>query len=222
MHQSRIIHRDVKSANVLVDRNGHCKVADFGLSKYRELSMTHVTGVVGTVAWSAPEVLRGEEMRESADVYSFGVVAWEVFTGKLPWEGLSTIQVMSAVAVMGRSLAMPPVSELLPRAIQDLMVACLDRTSENRPPFGDVVKAIASQLAILNGTEDIPAAFICPITMELMNDPVICGDGHSYERSAIEMWLQNSDRSPKTNLPLQHLHLTPNHTLRMAIDGFRK
>ena len=222
LHQSRVIHRDVKSANVLVDRNGHCKVSDFGLSKYRELSMTHVTGVVGTAAWSAPEVLRGEEMRESADVYSFGVVMWEVFTGKLPWEGLSTIQVMSVVAVMGRSLDMPLVSEMLPVAMKDLMVACLDRTSENRPTFGDVVKAIASQLAIVNGIADIPVAFICPITMEVMTDPVICADGHSYERSAIDMWLQNSDRSPKTNLPLQHLHLIPNHTLRMAIDGFRK
>mmetsp|Transcript_913 Transcript_913/g.1257 ORF Transcript_913/g.1257 Transcript_913/m.1257 type:complete len:223 (+) Transcript_913:49-717(+) len=59
--------------------------------------------------------------------------------------------------------------------------------------------------------------FRCPITLEIMRDPVICADGHSYERLAIEHWLRKYERSPQTNLPLSSPELIPNHSLRGAI-----
>ncbi|XP_029461416.1 WD repeat, SAM and U-box domain-containing protein 1 isoform X5 [Rhinatrema bivittatum] len=65
----------------------------------------------------------------------------------------------------------------------------------------------------------IPDEFLCPITRELMRDPVIASDGYSYERTAIENWISTKKRSsPMTNLPLQSLVLTPNRTLKMALD----
>ena len=61
----------------------------------------------------------------------------------------------------------------------------------------------------------IPPDFVCPITQELMRDPVIALDGHSYERDAITQWFgQGRIKSPLTNAPLGSRHLTPNHTLR--------
>mmetsp|Transcript_24544 Transcript_24544/g.34293 ORF Transcript_24544/g.34293 Transcript_24544/m.34293 type:complete len:152 (+) Transcript_24544:39-494(+) len=57
----------------------------------------------------------------------------------------------------------------------------------------------------------------CPITREVMKDPVICSDGHTYERSAIQQWLQRHNTSPKTNLPLASNVLIPNHSLRSII-----
>jgi ubiquitin-protein ligase len=66
----------------------------------------------------------------------------------------------------------------------------------------------------------IPDDFLCPITLELMQDPVISADGHSYERSAIEGWLATHDTSPKTNEQLDHTELVPNHNLRQALDNF--
>ena len=63
-----------------------------------------------------------------------------------------------------------------------------------------------------------PVDFMCPITQDLMNDPVVCADGHSYERAAIVQWLSNHNTSPKTNVTLVHKNLTPNHTLRGAIE----
>ncbi|KAM6307514.1 WD repeat, SAM and U-box domain-containing protein 1 isoform 2-T2 [Aegotheles albertisi] len=64
----------------------------------------------------------------------------------------------------------------------------------------------------------IPDEFLCPITRELMKDPVIAADGYSYEREAMENWISNKRRSsPMTNLPLPSLMLTPNRTLKMAI-----
>ncbi|NXY69457.1 WSDU1 protein, partial [Glareola pratincola] len=65
----------------------------------------------------------------------------------------------------------------------------------------------------------VPDEFLCPITRELMKDPVIAADGYSYEKDAIENWLSNKRRSsPMTNLPLPSLVLTPNRTLKMAIS----
>jgi len=62
-------------------------------------------------------------------------------------------------------------------------------------------------------------AFLCPITRDPMEDPVICCDGHTYEREAIEMWLRNNSRSPKTNQPLPSRELIPNHALRSSIEA---
>jgi hypothetical protein len=65
-------------------------------------------------------------------------------------------------------------------------------------------------------------AFLCPITREYMEDPVICCDGHTYERFAIEMWLRSNSRSPKTNQPLGSRELIPNHALRASIEAVTK
>merc|ERR1712232_492134 len=62
-------------------------------------------------------------------------------------------------------------------------------------------------------------AFVCPITRETMTDPVICADGHTYERTAIEHWLRNNSRSPKTNQHLMSRNLIPNHALRITIEA---
>jgi hypothetical protein len=66
----------------------------------------------------------------------------------------------------------------------------------------------------------IPNSFYCPITMELMKDPVMASDGHVYERSAIEEWFQQHDTSPLTNLKIKNTELIPCHPIRSAIDEF--
>ena len=63
----------------------------------------------------------------------------------------------------------------------------------------------------------VPDAYVCPITRELMHDPVFASDGHTYERDAIEAWFARKDTSPMTNEPLAHKHLTPNIAIRSAI-----
>ena len=65
-----------------------------------------------------------------------------------------------------------------------------------------------------------PPSFFCPISCELMVDPVTCSDGHSYDRSNIERWLLSSNMSPVTGLALPTRHLIPNHALRNAIEEF--
>ncbi|KAG5237111.1 dual specificity protein kinase splA [Salix suchowensis] len=87
-----IIHRDLKSSNLLVDKNWTVKVGDFGLSRLKhETYLTTKTGK-GTPQWMAPEVLRNEPSDEKSDVYSYGVILWELATEKIPWDNLNSMQ----------------------------------------------------------------------------------------------------------------------------------
>ncbi|XP_061345911.1 probable serine/threonine-protein kinase SIS8 isoform X2 [Gastrolobium bilobum] len=102
-----IIHRDLKSSNLLVDRNWSVKVGDFGLSRLKHKAyLTTKTGK-GTPQWMAPEVLRNESSDEKSDVYSFGVILWELTTEKIPWDTLNPIQVIGAVGFMNNRLEIP-------------------------------------------------------------------------------------------------------------------
>ncbi len=68
--------------------------------------------------------------------------------------------------------------------------------------------------------EDFPNEYLCPINLTPMKDPVICMDGHSYERKAIERWFRNHNNSPKTGLRLDSKTLIPNHTLKTVIQEY--
>ncbi|KAL8540021.1 hypothetical protein ACS0TY_001568 [Phlomoides rotata] len=96
-----IIHRDLKSSNLLVDKNWTVKVGDFGMSRLKhETYLTTKTGK-GTPQWMAPEVLRNEPSDEKSDVYSFSVILWELVTHKIPWDNLNSMQGMVLVLVQG-------------------------------------------------------------------------------------------------------------------------
>eukprot|EP00752_Nemacystus_decipiens_P005260 g4772.t2 len=70
--------------------------------------------------------------------------------------------------------------------------------------------------------EDVPQEYLCPLTLEVMIDPVVCEDGHSYERGGIEAWLRNHDTSPMSNTHLNSKMVVPNHALRNSIEAFRR
>lgn len=86
---------------------------------------------------------------------------------------------------------------------------------------GRLLRRIEALRAKESGS-DVPDEFLCPITRELMEDPVISADGYSYERASIESWLRGKSKtSPMTNLPLQTALLTPNRSLKMAISRWK-
>ncbi|KAL8233789.1 hypothetical protein R6Q59_019889 [Mikania micrantha] len=87
-----IVHSDLKSPNLLVDKNWTVKVCDFGLSRFKTDTFISSKAITGTPEWMAPEVLRGEPPDEKSDVYSFGVILWELVTMRQPWKGLNAAQ----------------------------------------------------------------------------------------------------------------------------------
>ena len=141
-----IIHRDVKSLNVLVTRDWKCTVADFGLTKIKDHGM--LTTRCGSPAWSAPEVLRGEQYDEKADVFSYGIVVWETVTRQPPYAGLNPMQLIGQVAYNKPSLR-PPIPPNCPcPELIDLMCQCWHDDPNVRPTFQqvlDFLKAIPQE-----------------------------------------------------------------------------
>jgi serine/threonine-protein kinase len=92
-HNNGVIHRDIKSQNILIDRAGRVKVADFGIAQAGDPGMTEVGSILGTAQYLAPEQARGEAVDERSDLYSVGVVLYEMLTGRVPFKGDSAVTV---------------------------------------------------------------------------------------------------------------------------------
>ncbi|KHN26145.1 Serine/threonine-protein kinase CTR1 [Glycine soja] len=138
-----IVHWDLKTPNLLVDRNWTVKVCDFGLSRFKANTFLSSKSVAGTPEWMAPEILRGEPSNEKSDVYSFGIILWELVTLQQPWNGLNHAQVVGAVAFQNRRLAIPP--NISP-ALASLMESCWADNPADRPSFGSIVESLKKLL----------------------------------------------------------------------------
>ncbi|KDP41493.1 hypothetical protein JCGZ_15900 [Jatropha curcas] len=134
-----VVHWDLKSPNLLVDKNWTVKVCDFGLSRFKANTFISSKSVAGTPEWMAPEFLRGEPSNEKSDVYSFGVILWELVTMQQPWNGLSPAQVVGAVAFQNRRLTIPPNTS---PALTSLMESCWADDPAQRPTFGKIVETL--------------------------------------------------------------------------------
>lgn len=137
-----VIHRDLKSRNVLVATNYTAKLSDFGLS--RAVSTTSTMTVVGSNLWLAPEMIRGEKFTEKADVFSFGVVLTEFDTEKLPYHDLVTadgsrltgVALAHQVAYKGRR---PGFSAACHPGVRDLAMRCMDADPSRRPTAVEIL-----------------------------------------------------------------------------------
>ncbi|KAH0875816.1 hypothetical protein HID58_073178 [Brassica napus] len=131
-----IVHRDLKSPNLLVDKNWVVKVCDFGLSRMKNSTYLSSKSTAGTAEWMAPEVLRNEPADEKCDVYSYGVILWELFTLQQPWGRMNAMQVVGAVGFQHRRLDIP---DFVDPAIAELISKCWQTDSKLRPSFAEIM-----------------------------------------------------------------------------------
>ncbi|XP_046802400.1 uncharacterized protein LOC111674966 isoform X1 [Lucilia cuprina] len=137
-----VIHRDLKSSNVLIFEaiegdNLHkktLKITDFGLA--RELYNTTRMSAAGTYAWMPPEVISRGTYSKSSDVWSYGVLLWELITGETPYKGFDSLSVAYGVAVNTLTL---PIPKTCPEAWGKLMKSCWASDPHNRPGFKDIL-----------------------------------------------------------------------------------
>ncbi|KAJ6937921.1 leucine-rich repeat receptor-like protein kinase [Populus alba x Populus x berolinensis] len=166
-----IIHRDIKSTNILLDDQLIAKVADFGLSKPLDNNEAHVsTGVKGTMGYLDPEYFMTGQLTEKSDVYSFGVVMLELVTARKPIENGSYV-VREVKTAMGnqRTKDSSNLDAILDPALDpgkplkgvekfiDLAIRCVEELAANRPTMNEVVKELENiqQLAGFNGNAEM-------------------------------------------------------------------
>ncbi|CAH1453678.1 unnamed protein product [Lactuca virosa] len=142
-----IVHRDLKSSNLLVDKNWSVKVGDFGLSKLKHATFLTARSGRGTPQWMAPEVLRNEPSNEKSDVFSFGIILWELVTQCIPWSNMNPLQVVGVVGFMDRRLDLP---ENLDPSLSSIIQDCWQSNPELRPSFEDIMQRLPGLIQNLN------------------------------------------------------------------------
>ncbi|EDV26942.1 uncharacterized protein TRIADDRAFT_1653, partial [Trichoplax adhaerens] len=135
LHSHKIIHRDLKSPNVLLSNEDTLKLSDFGTFTLLGENSTKMT-FAGTVAWMAPEVIRSEPCSEKVDVWSFGVVLWELVTGEIPYKDVPSATIMYGVGTNSLQL---PIPSTCPDGLKLLMKVCWNGKPRNRPSFQQIL-----------------------------------------------------------------------------------
>jgi serine/threonine-protein kinase len=144
IHEQGLVHRDLKPANLMVvDPDSpyeHIKVMDFGLAKLLQpfdlqaISVTGTEFAIGTPGYMCPEQAKGEEMDHRGDLYSVGVILYEMLTGRLPFSGASTMEVLIAHATEPPpSFTRVGAADWVPPAVEAVIMACLAKDPEQRP-----------------------------------------------------------------------------------------
>ncbi|KAE8021550.1 hypothetical protein FH972_007431 [Carpinus fangiana] len=136
LHSQKIVHRDVKTENMLLDKTRTVKIADFGVARVEASNPNDMTGETGTLGYMAPEVLNGNPYNRKCDVYSFGICLWEIYCCDMPYPDLSFSEVTSAVV---RQNLRPEIPRCCPSSLANVMKRCWDANPDKRPEMDEVV-----------------------------------------------------------------------------------
>jgi len=150
-HNPVIVHRDLKTLNVLVTKNHKCKVADFGLSRFQVPDNTPTLNKCrGTYAYIAPEVFRSEGYQMSSDIYSFSIMIWEMVarllcgTYEKPFSEFKhlrlDVQVLVQAAKLGKR---PTIRDVTPQVFHDFITDCWNPEKEKRPTVTQTIERLA-------------------------------------------------------------------------------
>ncbi|CAH8381628.1 unnamed protein product [Eruca vesicaria subsp. sativa] len=241
LHNSKpepIVHRDLKPGNILLDKNFVTKIGDVGLAKLiseeapESVTVYRNSTIAGTLYYLDPEYQRTGTFRPKSDLYAFGVIVLQLLTARHPNGLLFCVEDAVKRGCLGdmldgsvREWPMAEAEELARIAIKCSQLKCRDRPdldTQVLPALKRILESANSRLKTEQAKARPPAHYYCPILKEIMEDPQIAADGFTYEGKAIRAWIQNNQSvSPVTKNRLRHCELTPNHTLKSAIQEWR-
>lgn len=150
-HNNHIIHRDIKPQNIIISKEGKVKVTDFGIAK-AATSNTITSNVMGSVHYTSPEQARGGYSDEKSDIYSLGVTLFEMLTGRVPFNGETTV----AIAIKHIQEEMPSPREYvseIPVSVEQIVFKCCQKSPDRR--YQSVAELIADlKHSLINPDED--------------------------------------------------------------------
>lgn len=150
-HNNHIIHRDIKPQNIIISKDGKVKVTDFGIAK-AATSNTITSNVMGSVHYTSPEQARGGYSDEKSDIYSLGITLFEMLTGRVPFNGETTV----AIAIKHIQEEMPSPKEYVPEipaGVESIVLKCCQKSPDRR--YQSMQELIADlKQSLLNPDED--------------------------------------------------------------------
>ena len=149
-HAAGIVHRDIKPQNVMISRDGKVKVTDFGIAK-AVTSNTISSNAMGSVHYTSPEQARGGYSDAKSDIYSIGITLYEMVTGRVPFDGESTVE----VAMKHLQQEITPPSEYapdIPYSLEQIIKKCTEKSPDRRyQDIGDLMADLKQSLVDPNG-----------------------------------------------------------------------
>jgi hypothetical protein len=176
MHANGLIHRDIKSPNVLISKDDRAVLSDFGLSRYISSEMSYE---IGTIQWMAPEVMKstGTTYTIAADVYAFGIMLWEMAAKSIPYSELTFLQIAFFVNDGGR----PEIPKETPESMTRLIKRCWHQNPSCRPSMSQVRALLETGKVSFDGTNQKKVEKFIKATM-------------TEHRTAIKSMLSSSNR----------------------------
>ena len=140
-HRLDIVHRDLKPQNIMLDGNGQVRIMDFGISRsLRAKGITADGMMIGTPEYISPEQAEGKKIDARTDIYAFGAILFEMVTGKVPFDGDTTLSI-----ILKHKFEPPPdpkkLNPRLPKEVGQIILKCLEKDRERRYPSADALYA---------------------------------------------------------------------------------
>ncbi|CAI5536472.1 unnamed protein product [Closterium sp. Naga37s-1] len=251
LHQNDppIVHRDLKPDNILLDGHLASKIGDVGLARLLEADGATTMKVRGTAGYIDPEEVETCEISVLSDVYALGLILLQLLTGQRSVKAVH--RMLAEAATKGRArpgdvgpdgasrAAVAVVMRYLDTAggewradlveqVVGVALRCAERRRAKRPELVGEIHPLLVRVAaeaeaeVKQRKQQMDEQFLCPISKEVMREPVVAADGFTYEREHMERWMASCTLSPATGQPLAHSSLTPNHVLKNLIASHRQ
>ncbi|MBU1410225.1 serine/threonine protein kinase, partial [Myxococcota bacterium] len=207
-HAAGIIHRDLKPENIMITPTGELKLMDFGIARIIENpKMTSTGQILGSPAFMAPELVRGEEAGKPADIFALGILLYQLTVGELPFTGNNPHAVLVKIAETDYpdpEVRKPDIGTPVARIIRK----CLEKMPADRPESTEILKGMTEETLLLSGISETEIPARC---RELLVDP------ETFERESkpeivenLLGWVQSNSHKPLAHQIIARLlHLAP-------------